>query len=292
MWLYTAAYYMIIYSFMGWCMEVAYHTLTFGKFANRGFLYGPVCPLYGVGAVTVIYLFAPLKDNLILLFLASALITTSIELVTGMALDYFFKSKWWDYSNIPFNYKGYICLKFSVIWGLVCVFAIRVIHPGVALIVEVLPRIAGIIILVILYLIFLLDIILTVFEMSDFKKQLKLADKLSSDLYSVSDALGMKINNSVLKGLDFKEGTSNRINSIKSETRQKYEKVKEDISEQEAMLRSKYSLVLSRYKSNIERITKRHKRLIRAFPSMKSKIGGSAVEIIKERIGVLNKKLK
>ncbi len=270
-------------------MEVAYHTLTIGDFANRGFLRGPVCPIYGFGAAAVLTALIPFKNNLLILFVASALLTSAIEFITGFVLDKVFKNKWWDYSDIPFNLCGYICLKFSVVWGFVCVFAVRIIHPIIAAFVSIIPHQIGVVILLVLYLLFIIDIILTIFEMVEFKKQLNIADKLSKDLYAVSDALGMKINNSVLHGMELKSDTEQKLNSLKSDTKQIYEKVKDDMSEREVKLRNKYSLLASKYKSNIDKIASSHQRWIKAFPSMKSRINSNAIEIIKKRINVHDK---
>ena len=125
-----------IYAFLGWCTEVAFAACKNGRFVNRGFLNGPVCPIYGFGMVGVAVLLEPLKDNLLLLYLGSAVITTVIEYITGLLLERIFHAKWWDYSNMPLNIGGYVCLLFSLIWGAMCVAIVKFVHPVIAGMVE------------------------------------------------------------------------------------------------------------------------------------------------------------
>ena len=97
------------YAFLGWCMEVSFAALTSGRFVNRGFLNGPVCPIYGCGAVIVLFCLEPLKDHLFWLFVGSVILTSALEWLTGFVLEKIFHERWWDYSDMPFNLGGYIC---------------------------------------------------------------------------------------------------------------------------------------------------------------------------------------
>lgn len=111
---YELVWIFIIYAFIGWCTEVSYAALDRGIFVNRGFLNGPYCPIYGCGVVIVVAALTPLKDNLLILFAGSFLLTSILEYITGFILEKVFHNKWWDYSNKPFNLHGYVCLKFSI----------------------------------------------------------------------------------------------------------------------------------------------------------------------------------
>ena len=126
---YELVWIFIIYAFLGWCTEVSYAALDRGIFVNRGFLNGPYCPIYGFGVVIVVTILTPLQDNLLLLFFGSFLLTSVLEYITGFLLEKVFHDRWWDYSNKPFNIHGYVCLKFSIYWGLACTFIMKVIHP-------------------------------------------------------------------------------------------------------------------------------------------------------------------
>lgn len=114
---YQMCWIFIIYAFVGWCCEVAFAAVKLGAFVNRGFLTGPVCPIYGFGMLIVATLLTPLAGNWLLLFLGAAILTSLLELVTGFVLEKFFHQKWWDYSGIRGNIGGYICPQFSLLWG-------------------------------------------------------------------------------------------------------------------------------------------------------------------------------
>lgn len=99
--IYQLLWLFFIYAFLGWCTEVAYAALDTGKLVNRGFLNGPLCPIYGCGMAAVLTLLLPLQDNLLILFAGGMLLTTLIELVGGWALKTLFHTTWWDYSTSP-----------------------------------------------------------------------------------------------------------------------------------------------------------------------------------------------
>ena len=141
----------IIYAFIGWCTEVAYAALNTGKFVNRGFLNGPYCPIYGCGVVVVVACLTPLKDNIVVLFIGSFLLTTIIEFLTGLVLEKIFHNKWWDYSDLPFNIKGYICLKFSIYWGIACTFVMKIVHPIIYKFITLIPFVVGVVLVMFLH---------------------------------------------------------------------------------------------------------------------------------------------
>ena len=159
---YDLLWYFTIYSFLGWCSEVIFATVTTGKFVNRGFLNGPVCPIYGFGMSLVLLVLLPFSDNIPLLFVGGALLTSAIELVGGWALKKFFHTTWWDYSDQPFNLGGYICLKFSILWGLCVVVVIRIVHTAIASLVHWIPFTLGAILVGIFIALFITDTIVTV----------------------------------------------------------------------------------------------------------------------------------
>lgn len=121
--------YFMLYSFLGWCLETIYAYMIYGHFVKRGFLYGPICPIYGCGAVLLILNLQNMKKNNFIKFLASALIFTVFEFAVSFALEAIFNQKWWDYSNYSLNLQGRVCLAFSIIWGIGGVLFINYIHP-------------------------------------------------------------------------------------------------------------------------------------------------------------------
>lgn len=132
----------IIYSFIGWICETLYCSVFAKKFINRGFLNGPFCPVYGFGALLIIFLLGNLPKNIVLVFLAGTIITTILEYFTGWLLEAIFHAKWWDYSHNKFNIKGRICLTNSILFGLLSVILVLFIQPFVNSVVAILPYIA------------------------------------------------------------------------------------------------------------------------------------------------------
>lgn len=122
-------YFFIIYSFLGWIIEIIYTFFKRKKFINRGFLFGPFCPIYGFGIIFLINLLQPFFSQPLLIFIGTIIITSTIEYSTGFILDKIFHTHWWNYSQEPFNLNGYICLRFSLYWGIFGTLFLYFIHP-------------------------------------------------------------------------------------------------------------------------------------------------------------------
>lgn len=151
--------YFFVYGVLGWCVEVAFAAVKEGRFVNRGFLNGPICPIYGVGVVSVIFSLQGFSESLVILYLASAVLVTFIEWLTGYVMDRIFHQKWWDYSGQRFQFEGHICLKYSVIWGLSALLAIFVLNPIFLTLVGLIPRTAGEIALLVVYILLGVDFV-------------------------------------------------------------------------------------------------------------------------------------
>ena len=190
---YETAWVIFIYSFLGWCAEVVFAACRRGIFVNRGFLNGPVCPIYGFGVALVLGLLEPVKSSFLLLFFGSMLLTTALEFIIGFIMESFFHDKWWDYSNNPFNIKGYVCLEFSIIWGIACVLVVDVIHPMIYALIKKLSTPVGIWVMVALLALLVFDAILTLAEMLKLNKRFKAITELEGAIHSVSDAMGEKL---------------------------------------------------------------------------------------------------
>lgn len=121
--------YFIWYSLLGWAMETTYCSLRQRHFVARGFLHGPICPIYGVGALLMVLALKPLISNLPLFFITATVTMSAWEYLVGWLLETTTHIKYWDYSDEPFNLQGRICLKNSLYWGIVSYIAIFWIHP-------------------------------------------------------------------------------------------------------------------------------------------------------------------
>lgn len=120
-----------VYSFIGWVCECIYCSVPQKQFVNRGFLTGPVCPVYGFGALLVLFLLRPFSAQPVMLFISGIVITSVLEYITSVILEKLFHMKWWDYSEHSLNINGRVCLLNSMLFGVMSVILVLFIHPRV-----------------------------------------------------------------------------------------------------------------------------------------------------------------
>ena len=200
--LYQLFWFFTVYSFLGWCLEVCFCSINTGKFVNRGFLNGPVCPIYGFGMAAVLTVLTPVQNNLLALFFGGMLLASLLELFGGWALKKLFHTSWWDYSDQPFNLGGYICLKFSLAWGLCIVLVMRVIQPAVAAFVRAVTTagdgIPGAVLTVLTAVAFLCDLAVTVAAIAKIDRNLGAIEDIARLLHEGSEAVSEKLGNTAL----------------------------------------------------------------------------------------------
>lgn len=287
--IYEIIWMFFIYSFLGWCSEEVYATWAYKKFTNRGFFNGALCPIYGVGIIIVVTCLEPLRDNLVILFLGSVLLTSLIELITGFVLEKIFNETWWDYSDNMFNFHGYICLSFSIMWGVLCTLVVKVLHPLIMKIIQAVPYSLGIILLIIITLIFLVDLVVTVTTICKLKKKLKLMDDLAEKIKSVSNEIGINIYDGVTTALDKEEQIRENVGEIKGKVVQAKEismekmiQAKEismekmsfakEVSIEKLQAARKKTMELEelkrKYKKTFDNTSFSHLRILKAFPKL------------------------
>lgn len=179
---YYLIYYFALYSFGGWCIEVIYAYYKDHKFVNRGFLFGPFCPMYGFAAILIISLLAHSTGNIFVLFIVSTIVATIVEYFTGLALEKIFHAKWWDYSDDILNYKGRIALPYSLLWGLLSVFIIKVLNPFFSQGLSFSVTTKGIVFLDILFFYFWIDFALTLVSVTKLSILLYKVNSIYSDI--------------------------------------------------------------------------------------------------------------
>lgn len=133
----------LTYSILGWIVESIYMSICNRKLTNRGFAKGPICPIYGVGALTVFVILKPYSHNMILLFLFGSALATTLEYVTAIIMYKIFGEIWWDYTDKPFNYKGILCLESSIAWGFYTIILFTFLHGFVDGLVNRIPLTVG-----------------------------------------------------------------------------------------------------------------------------------------------------
>ena len=126
---YNMLLYFLLFSFLGWVLETFYSVYELGHFTKRGFLYGPLCPIYGWGALILIMFFNKYKCKSVKLFICAAIIFSIFEYAVSYAMDALFATKWWDYSNEFFNLNGRISIFYSFVWGIAAILFVNNIYP-------------------------------------------------------------------------------------------------------------------------------------------------------------------
>ncbi|MCD7810775.1 MAG: hypothetical protein LUG91_02820 [Ruminococcus sp.] len=250
----------IIYAVFGWCLEVIYEAVEQGKFINRGFLNGPYCPIYGFGVIIVILCLNPIKDNILILYFGSVILTSALEFFTGFILEKIFHQKWWDYSDLRFNLKSYICLKFSLLWGVACLIVVTIIHPLIERFVNWIPHTLGVVILIILFAGFFSDVVITAFGIMHIKKRLRILDNISAEMRKISDVSGEMIYGAVAGIREKSEVISDKNDAVKA----------------------RFDELKAKYKAEYEKKSSNRKRIEKAFPRLKINSGKSLKEIFEE----------
>ncbi len=163
----------IIYSFVGWTAEEIYCSILQRKLVWRGMLFGPICPIYGFGGILIMYVLYPLRETWLWLFLASMILTSVLEYFSSWLLEKLFHAQWWDYSDVPFNLNGRVCLVNSILFGLGGIGMWHVMQPFVSRIIYYQPLQPYIhLIADILAVILAADILLTIRRLVDFNTSL------------------------------------------------------------------------------------------------------------------------
>ena len=150
------------YSFVGWIVEVLEGIINNRGFINRGFLVGPICPIYGVSCISMLFLLKRYENDYIILFLLGMVICTLIEYITSLILEKIFNTRWWDYSDHKINLNGRVCLETMLLFGISGILLIKVFNPLTSLGLNIIPNNIKTIIVIILSIIILIDLFFSI----------------------------------------------------------------------------------------------------------------------------------
>lgn len=255
--IYFFSLYFFVYGFLGWCTEVAFATWKSRTFVNRGFLNGPICPVYGIGVGGVVLLLAPFENQLLILYPASVILVTALEWLTGFLLEKLFHHRWWDYTGLPLNLGGHVCLLFSLIWGGACVLIVRLIHPLFHRVLALIPMPVGIVLLVILTVILIVDIAVTSANILRLNRSLDRLEEITAELHQISDRIGENIYQTTLAALEKQD--------LLLETLAEH-----PASEVPAEIREQIAQLSKKRRQFMETLPRVQTRLLKAFPHMQS----------------------
>ena len=311
---YQIFWYFMIYSFAGWCIEVIFHVFSVGKIINRGFLCGPVCPVYGFGVLSIFtVVYSVLPDifhypvekliggddivGILLVFICGVVFATIVELAAGWMLDTAFHARWWDYSNEPFNFRGYICPRFSMIWGLACLLVVRVVQPAMAnsLLLRIPERI-GWPILGVLYVTFLADFVVTVMIVAGLNKKLRELDEVQRRMRIVSDGLSEKLGEGTMRAQTTIEEQRLQATLAKYEARDAMQNQKKKMQEKASQAKAQRRDSQERASALKEKILSGRffgsRRILEAFPNMKHREYDAALMDVQRDLQINEKERK
>ena len=261
-------YWFFLYGCIGWCVEVVYAAVKEHKLVNRGFLCGPICPIYGIGMVGLVYSvqLIPLPDSgsmsAVSIFFIGMVLTTAIELVGGWVLYKLYHIRWWDYSKMKYNLGGYICPQFSLLWGLGSVLMIKVVHPLLARGSNPMPFRVMLILDIVLLILFVVDVIVSTAAAIGLNKYLSEIDELRARLRVTSDKLTTVLGTGAMTADTVLDEQKLQLALAKLEGRENTAELRAEATARVAELREKLAAV--------DRHPLSTRRLLRAFPDMKS----------------------
>lgn len=235
--------YWLAYAFLGWIVETTYVSVPTGKFVHRGFLYGPIIPIYGFGALSILFILMPFSSSPIFIFLLGILLTSVLEYITSYVMEKIFDMRWWDYSQRKFNINGRICLRNSILFGLLSLVLVEFIHPNMEIFLQSfsdkqLYQFAKISI----FFVFI-DFLLSVMNVIDFKENLQKVEVLYEELQAW---MKKQKENTALQTLEKQvEELDNKINESLHELQDSFQKSSKELE-------------------------KKHRRLLKSFPNIRS----------------------
>ncbi|MGI5959648.1 MAG: putative ABC transporter permease [Massiliimalia sp.] len=278
----TVFLWFLIYSFLGWFYESTLCSITGKKLVNRGFLSGPICPVYGFGALIVIFSLQDIVDESILsLFLSSAVLTTVLEYLTSWGMEKLFHARWWDYSQRKFNLNGRVCLEGALVFALLSVLLLKGIHPFVSGQVARIPDIWLYVVSGVLFCIFIADVVSTV-------RSILLLNHKLEEIQAVIDQEREK---SRQRLAELRENLAEKKTELEESVRESWQERADEWQTSVQQRRQRLAERLENsefYTEHIRELLSQRKfnerRLLKAFPNLKSSRSNEALEQLKEKL--------
>jgi uncharacterized membrane protein len=260
---------------------------------NRGFIRGPFLPLYGSGGIMMLVVSKPYYDNVFLVFVAGCIGATALEFITGVVMEALFKVRYWDYSHKKFNFRGYICLESTIVWGVCTVVFTHYLQIPIEKIILSIPYNLLTIFTVILTILVSADFALAFRTAMDIKDVLVYMEKAKAEMHRMQRRLDVLV---AFKGEDVKEGIADRVDALSDVLEKNFKTIKEKMSldpasyvgnvrEEVTELYAKYRVMMSRFtpgpvKSLMEWY---RERTIAGNPTMSSEDYKGSMEELKEK---------
>lgn len=285
---YTASQWLLfffIYCFMGWIWECCYVSIRIRKWSNRGFLYGPILPIYGSGAITMLFATLPVRGNALLVFIVSALSATLLELVTGTAMEAMFKVRYWDYTRYKLNYKGHICVVASLTWGVAGVLLVYAINRPIDYLVTSIPDNITQLIAFCLSIIAACDFGASFREAMDVKEIIeRLSESTDRQLRRLEKRVDVM---AAVYGEELRSAVSQHVGQIKQEYQERIDGIKLSGSEKIDWAKDKMELLTEGQKAKLIRFIRSNPDAESRFKSVSDVLGA-----LKRKTGIIIDRVK
>ncbi len=265
--------YFLFYSFLGWAMETVYCSLCQRRFVMRGFLLGPICPIYGVGALLMVLPLSFFKDNLVVFYLVATVTLSAWEYFVGWFLETTTHMKYWDYSHFKFNLKGRITLWVCLWWGVLAYVAVFHIHPWVEHLFSLVPKLWQVVLAAVLFVLLMIDTVTTI-------RKLALTAKLMSKLEEAKEELQARA-----------EDTRQELMERAVDAREELKDKLEDAIEARPELDEALDRLTERYNDLLAKAEQHSRRFRNRYSDMESKQLAPALASVKERSAELKARL-
>ncbi len=267
----------IIFSFIGWCSEVLYVGIFYEhKFVNRGFLHGPICPIYGFGGCAILLLPPKLLSTWIPLFFLSMFLCSVVEYFISWLLEKLFNTLWWDYSHNKFNINGRVCLLNSLLFGAMGILSVHFVIPPILYVLNLLSEKVIYISSTVIAVALTVDLLITVRRLVDFSTTMERIKNLGESLREQFSHEEWFRDNSLME----------MVASVKEKAAAERSKINEKLSQERLKINDKLL-------EKIERLQSHHKNIesyLNRFPTMQSRLYKDGISIIRQHIKEFHKK--
>lgn len=223
-------FFFYFYCFVGWCIESTHVSIRTRKLTNRGFMRGPFLPLYGSGAIMMLLVSMPFRDNIFMTYLAGCVGATILEYITGVTMEALFKVRYWDYSNQKFNFQGHICLGTTLAWGLLTILMTEIVHVPVEKLMLSIPGGVLTAVTAILTVVIAVDFALSFKAAIDLRDILVRMEQVKQELVHIQKSLDTMFASANAEWENWKEERENRREERNVETHAKKEAFAEGLS--------------------------------------------------------------
>lgn len=298
-----------LYCVLGWCFESTVVSVKQRHFVNRGFLRGPMLPIYGFGAVLLLHVSLPLYDRPAALFFASMAAATVFEYIVGVVMEKLFKVKYWDYSEHRFQFRGYICLQSSLCWGFLGLILARFIHRPVEWVIAALPFRALLAVDVLWSAAFLADVIVSVRAALDLARVLEELDRLREQgaelRQELSETALTRLTNlsyrveeaaaAAMRAADLREDIEQRLDEAKDELAERTRDAREEAASRRAAaarhaadvredIQNRLDELQRRFDERASRLSRTRRSLLRGNPTARSAQYDAVLQKLKKHL--------